>query len=62
MEDRQQARHLARCSQCGGELYAWERVYYLEGEYICPDCLGDYARARFAPYLAPLSDWRERKI
>lgn len=41
-------RPLAYCAQCGGELYGNEPAYAIDGEYICEECLTDYARERFA--------------
>lgn len=52
--DRQLAPVRALCPICGGELYGGELVYALDGEAICPDCLEEYARRRFASRLLPL--------
>ena len=41
----------ARCSLCGGELYPGDPYFELDGEAVCEDCLGRYARRYFAHRL-----------
>lgn len=38
------------CGLCGAELLPGAPCYVINGEVICPDCLGEYAREVFAPY------------
>ena len=41
----------AQCQYCGGEIYRGEEYYYINAEVFCPNCLEDYARRYFAPFL-----------
>ena len=38
----------ATCDHCGGEIYEGEEYYYIDGQYICEDCLSDFAEKYFA--------------
>ena len=40
----------ASCEICGGEIYSTDEMYLINGECICEDCLGDYARRALAGY------------
>lgn len=35
------------CSLCGGEIYAGDNYYELDGHAVCPDCLPAFARGYF---------------
>ena len=48
VKDRESA--VCECELCGAEIYGGE-YYCLNGQIICPDCLEEYARHYFAPYL-----------
>ena len=39
------------CDFCGGEIYAGDTVYIIDGQYIHEDCLEDFARGYFADCL-----------
>lgn len=40
----------AVCDLCGGEI-GWEEPFYrMDGENVCDDCVGDYARQILAPF------------
>lgn len=49
--DRQQVPVFACCCLCGGEIYVGQSYYALEGKYVCPLCLTEYARLYFLPAL-----------
>lgn len=36
-----------RCSLCRGELYPGDPYFELDGQAVCEDCLGRYARGYF---------------
>lgn len=38
-----------RCCICDGEIYEGEYYYHINGEAVCEDCIGVYARQVFAP-------------
>ena len=38
LKDRQAEPPAAYCRQCGGEVYAGERLYIWEGRRLCSDC------------------------
>jgi hypothetical protein len=40
----------AYCDLCDAPLLPDDLCYRINGETICPDCLGEYARQVFAPY------------
>lgn len=40
----------AECDNCGFEIYQGESYYYINGEFICVDCLGEYAARLLAPF------------
>lgn len=40
-----------QCALCGGEIGWEEAYYYISGEAVCTDCLGDYAKKVFAPFI-----------
>lgn len=46
-----QAPREERCSLCRGELYPGDPYFELDGQAVCEDCLGRYARRYFAPQL-----------
>lgn len=37
-----------RCDSCRGEIYAGDSYYSIDGEVICPDCLGRFAKQYFS--------------
>jgi len=39
------------CQLCGGEIGGGEECYCVNGQVFCTDCLADFARAYFAPFL-----------
>lgn len=38
------------CDLCGGEIRWNESFYRMDGETVCEDCVGDYARQILAPF------------
>lgn len=40
----------AICDLCGDEIYDEEPFYRVDGENVCNDCVGDYARRILAPF------------
>lgn len=46
MEDRQRLAPVHWCAWCGGEIYPTEEIWWLGGEGVHEDCLGELARAR----------------
>ncbi|MDO4810744.1 MAG: hypothetical protein Q3985_02245 [Eubacteriales bacterium] len=48
----------AVCDICGSEIYRDEAFYRLNGETVCDDCVGDYARLFFAPFRED-GRWRD---
>lgn len=44
------SREAAECDLCGGTIYQGQSYYRVNGEVICEDCLGDYARRMLAPW------------
>ena len=40
-----------RCGLCRGELYPGDPYFELDGQAVCEDCLGRYARGYFAHRL-----------
>ncbi len=46
-----QAPREERCCLCRGELYPGDPYFELDGQAVCEDCLGRYARRYFAPQL-----------
>lgn len=40
----------AECDMCGFEIYRGEEFYRIDGEYICEDCLREFAVRFFAPF------------
>jgi len=49
--DRQQAEAFALCACCGGEIYLGQLYYEIEQKLVCPECLGEFARAYFLSSL-----------
>ena len=41
----------AECELCGGEIVYGQEYYCINGQIFCEDCLTDYARRYFAPYV-----------
>lgn len=41
----------AQCRLCGAEIYGGGAYYQVNGQVFCPDCLEEYARGYFAPFL-----------
>ena len=39
------------CSLCGGEIYAGEAYYHINGSSVCQDCLPELAKRMLAPFL-----------
>ena len=44
-KDRQQAAVFAYCGLCGGEIYLGQLYYEMDDRYVCPECLGEYAKS-----------------
>lgn len=44
------------CELCGGELYAGEECYFINGEVVCEDCLGEYARQVFRSFARHIGE------
>ncbi len=42
---------IIRCRLCRGELYPGDPYFALDGWAVCEDCIGRYARQRFAHRL-----------
>ena len=40
----------AECDICGFEIYRGEVCYRINGEYICEDCVREFAVRFFAPF------------
>ena len=40
----------ARCELCGSEIFTGEECWFINGQVICEDCLGEFARRYFAPH------------
>ena len=40
-----------QCQCCDGEIYQGENYYFINGDIFCEDCLEDYARRYFTPFL-----------
>ena len=59
--DRQRAPVVFRCSMCGGEVYAEELYYEIEGKRLCYDCLPNFARHYFLYGLLVAKARRRRK-
>ena len=36
------------CDQCGGEIYADDLIYLIDGVPICEECLAEFAQSYFA--------------
>ena len=47
--DAQEAPVYAYCAECGGEVYGEELVYEIDGETVCEECIGEFARKYFLP-------------
>lgn len=41
----------ALCSLCGATIYDGEEYYHINAQAFCTDCLEDYARRVFAPFV-----------
>ena len=39
------------CGLCGREIAPGGRYWHINGQSVCPACLGDFARQEFAPCL-----------
>ncbi len=44
------------CDLCGGEIYQGEAHYCLNAQVFCTDCLTEFARTYFAPFLCTEED------
>ena len=42
---------LYECALCGDEMYMGQSAYFINGEAICEDCLGAYARSYFSGFI-----------
>ena len=42
---------VCRCNFCGGELYAGNLCYRIDGARICRECFADWAKERFQTAL-----------
>lgn len=49
-EVRKMEKIVAECDLCGFEIYGGETCYCINGEYICEDCLREFAARFFAPF------------
>jgi formylmethanofuran dehydrogenase subunit E len=47
---------MGECDLCGAELWRGGAYYRVNGETVCPDCLTDYARRVFAPFLRRMGE------
>ena len=58
--DPQQQRAYAICGCCGGEIYLGQLYYEMDDRYVCPECLGEYAKSYFLSRqsTAMLPQWR----
>ena len=47
------------CSLCGGEIYLGQLYYEMDDRYVCPECLGEYAKSYFLSRqrTAMLPEW-----
>ena len=54
------AERLAICGCCGGEIYLGQLYYEMDDRYVCPECLGEYAKSYFLSRqrTAMLPQWR----
>lgn len=41
---------VAECDMCGFEIYWGEECYCINGEYVCEDCLSEFAARLLAPF------------
>ena len=48
------------CGCCGGEIYLGQLYYEMDDRYVCPECLGEYAKSYFLSRqrTAMLPQWR----
>ena len=46
----EEARPVAVCDECGGDIFEDERYYCVDGAYICPACATDFALRMLGPY------------
>lgn len=42
--------NVTRCDICGFEIYRGETYYWINGEVVCVDCLGEFAARILAPF------------
>ena len=58
--DPQQQSAYAICGCCGGEIYLGQLYYEMDDRYVCPECLGEYAKSSFLSRqrTAMLPQWR----
>ncbi len=58
--DPQQQSAYAICGCCGGEIYLGQLYYEMDDRYVCPECLGEYAKSYFLSRqrTAMLPQWR----
>lgn len=58
--DPQQQSAYAICGCCGGEIYLGKLYYEMDDRYVCPECLGEYAKSYFLSRqrTAMLPQWR----
>ena len=38
------------CDRCGEEIYCAEGYYFVNGQAVCTDCAGEFARELLEPY------------
>ncbi len=50
----------AICGLCGGEIYLGQLYYEMDDRFVCPECLGEYAKSYFLSRqrTAMLPQWR----
>ena len=46
--DTDQDQPACRCDECGGEIYADDLVYLIDGVPVCEECLAEFAQSYFA--------------
>lgn len=57
--DAQEAKVCAYCAECDGEVYREEIVYEIDGEVICEECIGEFAKKYFSPERIKGEDLKE---
>ena len=58
---RQENQPIARCDNCGGEIYDDELVHLIDGFVICAECFEDYAFEYFESCMVTGDEIREMR-